>query len=316
MSLKKFLKEKNKFFKSISSKKIRNLLLGSTVSIMLVIFGFYSGVKDAGKDLLQAFTPEPNYWYCEQDNNIRGIIFKNSDFKDYEYINVRVGNYQSTSSFSLPIERGLNAPSQCLFRINNSEENCNITFYISKNNEFIINANIYDSSECLVGKIKENKFVLNKNCQFTWNRDDFGFEIVDSNFNIVISLSYHPPNNIGFAGVFKNKKTEIFVIEDYIYSFPDKKVKDSLQEIISPQFEYFGKDWFGKRIEPLNFRKLHDSLFTKEKTTQKTQQIYKVKTDKGYTLGELLELMKNGEIEYEVIDTIMNERLDLEDMIQ
>ena len=132
-----------------------------------------------------------------------------------------------------------------------------------------LSADIYDIDGCLAGKIVDNEFVLNTNCQYTWNCDDYGFEIIDSNFDVIFSLDFELPDKLSVQGIFYDEEYFVIVPEP-VYDVSDtsksefkklvrrgpmavgvpkgdKATLEKMKKSLKPLFEYFGKDWFGKR---------------------------------------------------------------------
>src|SRR5690554_3966097 len=71
----------------------KRIIMGTTITIILTVFGLYSGGKEIILDLMGLNKPIPKYWRCEQDNNIRGIILSEaySDPKRVGPLNIRTG---------------------------------------------------------------------------------------------------------------------------------------------------------------------------------------------------------------------------------
>lgn len=246
--------EKKKILKKIS-KRAKKALLGTTVAIILVIFGLYSGFKDILFDFKNTIDPVPNHWHCEQDNNIRGIILKEAFIKKGRKtpLNIKTGGGDASGlgeiSFNFLGEHYSDDyfcfdPNKVLVH-----NYCSMSYKISDQGYLLVNVEMYDSQKRLVGLIEENKFLINSRCQFTWNMDETAFEVVGLNNKPVLSIEFREPDTLAIQGIFYDVD-RFLVLGRGIIARPFIEDKELLREVtnhIVPIFEYTGKDWFGKR---------------------------------------------------------------------
>lgn len=208
---------------------------------------FFSPLKEK---ISETFNP-PDYWYCEQDRNVRGLVLSNPKVNIDSILYLQVGINGGVGTRMRVDAIKTNTP-YCFiddYTILPGVKSCTATFKIDESKNVLLSADFYDTQGCLAGKIVDNQFVLNQNCQFTWNRDDLGFEVMDSDFNVVLTVDFQPPNKIAIQGVFFNGDM-FLVIRDTQWNGSVKGDIDRLkkyQKELKPIFEYFGKDWFGKR---------------------------------------------------------------------
>ncbi|MFP2997443.1 hypothetical protein ABN763_16110 [Spongiivirga sp. MCCC 1A20706] len=208
---------------------------------------FINDVPDAVDRIKKIYDP-PNYKKCDQDDNIRGIILSKQKNLKPGLMKISVG-ISDQSGILAPIPFNYNNESLCFFPFQGLDRFCSLKYRISRDNRLLVSANIYDTNGCLVGKIDENLFVLNDSCQFTWNSDDFGFEVMDSDFDVVMTILFEPPDLIKVQGVINNLD-KFVIIKDGGMSFIDKDSTEKLfltKRKLQPVFEYLGEDWFGKR---------------------------------------------------------------------
>jgi len=212
--------------------------------------GFFTDFFSPLKEKVSKTLNPPAYWECEQDRNIRGIILPYSQTISADsIINIQFGLHtpivgemdrlrikDSNNGCFLPIYKGV----------------CALAYRIDDHARLLLTADIYDSDESLAGKIVENQFVLNKGCQFTWNMDDYGFEVVGRDFEVIFSIDFRPPKTLAIQGAFR--EPDCFVVVNDMsmnwYFDGDVETADTLKRelrMLKPIFEYLGKDWFGKR---------------------------------------------------------------------
>lgn len=82
--------------------------------------------------------------------------------------------------------------------------------------------------------------------------DDYGFEVVGKDFEVIFSIDFRPPRTLAIQGAFRFPDCFVVVNDMNMNVYFDSTVetRDSLkQELksLKPMFEYFGKDWFRKR---------------------------------------------------------------------
>jgi len=215
-----------------------------------------------------------NYEVCKQDGNIRGIILNNVgdvkkikiqcslSSKGLEYAGTYIENQENCF---MPIV-SMTKRGDKYVNEGKIEPNCSPTYRITPDGKLMISAKIWDAQGCLVAQIVENKFVLNKNCEYTWNMDKTGFEVVDGNFEVIFSMDFRPPDLIAVQGIFYDNQMGAQVIgcrdrnlcpmgfeisgnHDGIALVERgdwEKIRKT-KKTIKPLFKYIGKDWFGKR---------------------------------------------------------------------
>jgi hypothetical protein len=237
----------------------RKNIISRVVTAMIflgAIGGFFTDVFSPLKKGVMQFADPPDYWYCEQDRNIRGFILPPEAGEDGE-INLVLG-FNNRTDISTNMNHIGNDTSIRFCLVDFREKNgCPLYFKIDKEHRVLISADIYDIDGCLAGKIVDNEFVLNKNCQFTWNLDDSAFEVVGSDFKVVFSIGFgqwfqrNPA--IFVQGIF-GTGDEFMILNDHTSSLHcqiidknDVSKLEEAKETLQPIFEYFGKDWFGKR---------------------------------------------------------------------
>lgn len=128
---------------------------------------------------------------------------------------------------------------------------CNLEFGFDKQNRFIINAKLYDLDRCLVGVIQENEFLLNEDCAFTSNHDDFAFEVVDKDFNVVLSAEIILPNSLRLRGVFLGIGEYPMVLGKNFMFMGDYNNMELIrmnQRKLKPLFKYVGANPEGVRM--------------------------------------------------------------------
>lgn len=240
-----------KWFKKLSTKT-KKILIGSTATAILAGFGYFGIFKNDILPIIKdVVTPEPRYEICEQDGNVRGIFLDKMDINNSKYLYFKMGLEEKVTVLKYFLKEFKDREYKCIFHgaLSPFDEDCNFKWRINENNQILFSIDIYDENNCLVGKVDESMFVLNKNCQFTWNSDKYGFEIVDNNFNVVVSFDYKSPSTISFQGYlygdnggFVVRNSTIAVMKNI-----DKEEWDDVRKSIKPLFEYLGDDWFGKR---------------------------------------------------------------------
>ena len=230
----------------LSKKAIWTYTIGA-IFFLGNIGGFYQDFFIPVKEDISEKINPPDYWFCEQDRNIRGLIFPNSILPYGSNLEVHLGQdrngvFTQSSSNNGELHCFIH-PSMLGFK-----EDCPLKFRIDQFNKLSITADLYDAKGCLAGRIQENTFVLNHNCEFTWNKDDNAFEVIDSNFDVVFSIEFRQPNILIVQGVFYNDELRIFIYDGHIS--PSKKNElNTFKNKIKPLFQYISKDWFGKRVK-------------------------------------------------------------------
>ena len=138
-------------------------------------------------------------------------------------------------------------------------------------NKMLISMRVFDFKGNLIAEIENNFWRPNKNFTGKFNYDDHGFEVIDNEGNIAVSIDIAGVNQLEIQGVFplKDQKLTIFAGQQLrVLSFknPDIEAKiqaehhisydDYLNQIlhnlrIRQLFEYTGKNWLHKR-KPIN----------------------------------------------------------------
>ena len=215
------------------------------LSFVLLIASGIVDIPDAYRKI-KSFIISDNYIISEEDNNIRGILLNKANLNSFGLMNLSYGVKDSKSIIG-SIPRDYTANYVCLFGW--FDEKCNFKYRINSTDRFLISAKIYNISEEVVGVIEDNQFILNKNNMFSWNFDDTAFEVIDSDFNVIMSFVYDSSNTIRFQGLVPDTK-KIYVVKDNGFiSFSKSNKEDVKRELekLRPVFEYSGKDWFGRR---------------------------------------------------------------------
>jgi len=247
-------------------------VVGGVATVMIFLGGlggFFTDFFFPLREKVSETMNPPDYWECDQDKNIRGIIMPNIK-GSIGSNNEVVFLFGFDNPIMLPVMLEKPNQSACLFlSLTDFFKNyCSVKYKIAES-RLLLSAEIFDIDGCLAGKIVDNEFVLNKNCQFTWNSDDYGFEIIDSNFDVIFSINFEPPNKLSFQGIFYDGEYFVVVPEPkyelsdtskdehskLLHHGPmavgvpkeDKATLEKMKKSLKPLFEYLGKDWFGKR---------------------------------------------------------------------
>ncbi len=137
-----------------------------------------------------------------------------------------------------------------------------------QNDKLLISTKVYDINDNLIAEIENNKWHLNKNYAGKFNYDKTGFEVIDNQGNIAMSVDVLASNTVAIQGIFPIKSAlRIFIAGSYgftsvPYSNPavDKKIlqtegmkyddffNQKVSDVKMKQlFEYTGKDYLGQR---------------------------------------------------------------------
>lgn len=251
--------------RKLSSTKAKFLYFLGILSTILLLWEAY----DKAKEVVYPKYDSESYWGCDQDRNPRGIFLNESDLKDSDSLRFIIGplqHYQNnldagvTWRYSLDTLKELNQnicvvpyeiqpvifPTTCSFQVRVDKVTGELLFSADLKNEL--------GESIMI--MKDNQFVLNTDCLFLYNRDDFGFEIVDSKNTVVFSVHYRPPNKIYLRGVFPDGDRVAVLGGDYLSKL-DKNIDadriDEQAKLILPLFEYTGEDWYTKRSEYWNW---------------------------------------------------------------
>lgn len=230
------------------------LFWGSIIAVT-TFFGFYVDGKEVIYDIDKATNPEPNYWYCEQDKNIRGLILSGV-FTNPERagpLKIRTGGSKVPGIGPITIDYRKSYLVDGYFCFDSQlawvKKFCSFKYRISEQGKLLITAKMYDTSGCIVGSIVDNEFLINVDCQFTWNMDETAFEVVGNDFIPVLSIEYVNPDILAIQGVFYDIDRYIIIGRGLIGSadINNKEMIDYGKKSIEAIFQYHGKDWFGKR---------------------------------------------------------------------
>lgn len=219
------------------------------ITFVALVAGLYQDFISPGFKALSDIISPPNYWQCDQDQNIRGILLNDVYTKKKNEIFLLLG-LRGKQSFRINSPSGhLKKEPSCILPAGRMNYECAIRYRLTKKKKLLVSADLFDVNHCLVGKISDNRFILNQDCGFTWNFDEVGFEVVDSDFNVVFSLHYYPPEAIAIQGVFYSGGELVCINDEGIRYLTDKEPSEihKARKTVRPMFEYFDKDWFGKR---------------------------------------------------------------------
>lgn len=119
----------------------------------------------------------------------------------------------------------------------------------------------YDSSEPL-GWFDENEFEImktqNGGCAYSFNKDQFGIEIVNINQEVCFSLDLNR-GNWQFKGYFKDDEQNIYIFNETQHITKDPVEARKLIKQIKPIFDHMSKsDTLGQRVIPLKHRSKSD----------------------------------------------------------
>lgn len=231
---------------------LKKILLSTGVLLILNFFGLVGVLNDGFIRLKQLVTPEAEQWVSEIDGKTRGIILSSATIKDKKPLSIKFGR-----DSDIKISRGdllLGRDKICLTDfISFSKKDCLIQFESDENNHLLVSGKFYDTQQCLMVTVDRNLFILSPECTFTYNKDKYGFEIVDRDFNVVLSIDSVDDNTIIIEGAFITESNYVIVSNDMLASYlsdeVDLEVFQHNKENVKPLFEYREKDWFGKRIK-------------------------------------------------------------------
>ena len=258
-------KESISIFDRLENKKT---IIGWLIAVLLLlggIGGFFTDFFSPIKEWVSGKVNPSTHWECEQDKNIRGIIIPG--IKDGIGSNNEM-EFRFGFDNPMTLYRMMQKPDQSTCFFNHLPDlfknSCSISYKIV-DSRLLLSADIYDTEGHLAAQIKDNEFILNQDCVYTWNSDDYGFEVVDSNSDVIFSIDFNLPNILTVQGVFYDGEYFVVVPEPVGKANKDdldklmhygsavgvpKEQKDTLEKMkksLKPIFEYFGKDWFGKR---------------------------------------------------------------------
>jgi hypothetical protein len=227
-------------------------LVFAVVSTTAVFLGFFVDGKEFIKEIKDGIKKEPDYWYCEQDQNIRGelSIFNNTAKDSVFYIRY----LEPGIMFELSKEDGRN-DYFCYNPINenNKYDDCTIRLEYDPELGILFSMEAYDTQDCLVGLIEKNNFLINEDCTFIWNMDDRAFEIVDNNYKVILSIERVNGNQFKFQGIIPDPSEKLYTLisnTELLNKFSRREIEEKLKkDPIKRLFSYTGKDYIGKRID-------------------------------------------------------------------
>ncbi len=233
---------KQHFF--LSGKRIYYWLFG--VPLIIGFFAQYAGLyQDLIKPVLNNFR-EPIYKVCPQDGKVRGIIRGVPKLENRKVFPINLGIRKSKIKLHYYIGKGENF--QCFNPYGTMFKNvCPFSFKIDQEGYVFINIDLYDFDGKIIGRVRDNEFVLNINCEFSWNMDDKGFEIVNQNYDVVFSLNFSDDKEIYMQGVFYDLNQYVLISSNYIIFNDDRDYIIEAQKELPKMFKYTGKEYFETR---------------------------------------------------------------------
>jgi hypothetical protein len=228
------------------------IITGSVIAAILNFASLLNTVKDVISYVVELSKPEPEEWISEKDGNIRGLILAGADTYENAPLTIHYGKFSP-----LRVKREdliLGRDNICLSdMLHYSTNDCMISFELDDNNHLLVSGKFYDTNQCLMVTVDRGQFILSPECTYTYNKDDYGFEIVDSTFNVVFSIDGIGNNEVIIKGAFISE-TRYLVFSDYSFSINelerfDPETFDQGRKKIKPIFRYYGTDWFGRRAK-------------------------------------------------------------------
>jgi hypothetical protein len=122
-----------------------------------------------------------------------------------------------------------------------------------KDDRLLVGTKVYNIDGALIAEIEESNWRPNKNFTGKFNYDDRGFEVIDNNGNIVISINMINDYLIQLQGIFSyNRHVYTYGLASAIDNANRPNFRQEVQESIrncriQQLFEYTGKDWLHKR---------------------------------------------------------------------
>jgi len=209
----------------------KTMLVGAMI-FLGSIGGFFTDFFSPVKEWVMDKIDPPTYWECSQDKNIRGIVMSDVFTRDRRELYLLHG-MQGKQSWKVNKLDDIDRGGTCAVIIGRLDS-CLVKYKINKKHKLLLSMDLYDASNCLVCKVVDNEFILNHNCEFTWNSDDWGFEIVDSDFNVVFSVNFYPPDALAVQGMFYTGGQLVVVNDDGLKTIP----KENLEEIRQAKKDY------------------------------------------------------------------------------
>jgi hypothetical protein len=204
-----------------------------------------------------------NYIISEQDNNARGILIPPEKFKDkivnfdlgggkvasYSYNTLKNGNPGQPNTHEG--YKGIHVLTYDTPTINYGSI---LSFHISNENYLNVSAKFYNEEGDLVGAVKENQFISVRKNQISWNFDDKGLEVIDNDMHVNLLVDYAGGDSIKIRGILGHPEGYAILTDSEMRVIPRshksyKEILRTSKQQIKPTFEYFGNDWFGKRIK-------------------------------------------------------------------
>lgn len=187
----------------------------------------------------------------ENEKWIRTIVFPNAEARRGEPIYWLLGE-DSERSLTLGFGKlGHDNERVCQpFRVDSTL--CGLSFLLDSKNRLLVSADIYGENGEQAASLVNNKLLLNHSNQFMFNRDDYGFEIVDNHLNVILSVDLIDYNTIKVRGMLKFDTGFLFCTDREVSwrRFPEPSEKNYFKTLTSRLFEYHDPDWRGKRLVP------------------------------------------------------------------
>ena len=228
-----------------------------------ILFGasFILDVPDAINRLKNHFFP-PQSWECPQDKNIKGFIL--DDDPKYNH-NLLFDVGQQTPLIPLKnqklYDKALNddkTESQfkfCFGDLDKKEWECFISIEFDESSELLLSTRVFDETGKIACEIKDNFFILNKNCAYKYNLDERGIELIDDELDVIFNLDLKN-DTIRINGIFYNDRIAKIALQQHgiNQTIPIDENKKQVLEYCKEQrgrinkiFCYEGRDWFRKR---------------------------------------------------------------------
>ncbi|WP_298898530.1 DUF5763 domain-containing protein [uncultured Psychroserpens sp.] len=225
----------------VQIKKKRKYIWGLVVLVFLIAGGY----QDLIKPIINSFKT-PDFIYCEADNKVRGVIKGTPRLKNLKTLPLNLGI--KDQKIKLLLEYDKNGKKKCFNPYNELfKYYCPFSYRIDKDGYFYFNMTVVDYNTNSVGQIKDNEFVLNQDCNFSWNMDNNGFEVVDSNYNVVFSIDFSKKGEASIQGLFYDGARFIIIGSDFIGFAKNLDELFEDQARLTKIFKYVGNDYFETR---------------------------------------------------------------------
>lgn len=148
--------------------------------------------------------------------------------------------------------RGICLDEAIRFRTGDFDPMKNCTFKLkAADGKMFVSLKLFSITGEFIGEIVENQIVYNQNDTFSYNYDDTGFEIIDKNNNVLISIEHIDEQTISFQGIITYSNGKVIVFDDLRGPKPQSTSYDPIidQEKLKKHFVYTGNDYLGKRSD-------------------------------------------------------------------